>query len=69
MKAATVLLIKRESSHQNKTYMNGQKQSPEVFCKKSIHRNFAKCTGKHLRQSLFFNKVAGGACKFIKKRL
>ena len=27
--------------------------------KKSILRNFAKFTGKHLCQSLFFNKVAG----------
>ena len=27
--------------------------------KKSVLRNFAKCTGKHLWQSLFFNKVAG----------
>ena len=32
---------------------------PEVFCKKLILRNFAKFTGKHLCQSLFFNKVAG----------
>ena len=32
---------------------------PEVFCKKGVLRNFAKFTGKHLRQSLFFNKVAG----------
>ena len=31
----------------------------EVFCKKGILRNFAKFTGKHLCQSLFFNKVAG----------
>ena len=35
--------------------------------RKGVHRNFAKFTGKHLRQSLFFNKVAGGACNFIKK--
>ena len=40
---------------------------PEVFCKKGVLRNFAKFTGKHLCQSLFFNKVAGGACNFIKK--
>ena len=26
----------------------------EVFCKKGILRNFAKFTGKHLCQSLFF---------------
>ena len=32
---------------------------PEVFCKKGVLRNFAKLTGKHLRQSLFFNKLAG----------
>ena len=45
----------------------------EVFCKKrcsvrkGVLRNFAKFTGKHLCQSLFFNKVAGQACNFIKK--
>ena len=32
---------------------------PEVFCKKGALRNFTKFTGKHLCQSLFFNKVAG----------
>ena len=32
---------------------------PEVFCKKVVLRNFEKFTGKHLCQSLFFNKVAG----------
>ena len=32
---------------------------PEVFCKKVVLRNFAKFTGKHLCQSLFFIKVAG----------
>ena len=39
----------------------------EVFCKKGVLRNLAKFTGKHLCQSLFFNKVE--ACNFIKKRL
>ena len=33
--------------------------------KKVFLRNFAKFTGKHLCQSLFFNKVAGGGCNFI----
>ena len=33
---------------------------PEVFRKKDVHRNFVKFTGKHLCQSLFFNKLAGG---------
>ena len=39
--------------------------TPEVFCKKGALRNFAKFTGKHLCQSLFFNEVAG----LVKKRL
>ena len=30
-----------------------------MFCKKGVLRNFAKFTGKHLFQSLFFNKLAG----------
>ena len=38
---------------------------PEVFCKKGVLRNFAKFTGKHLCQSLFFIKVAG--LHFVKK--
>ena len=32
---------------------------------KGVLRNFTKFTGKHLCQSLYFNKVAG-ACNFIK---
>ena len=35
--------------------------------RKGVLRNFAKFTGKHLCKSLFFNKVAGPACSFIKK--
>ena len=42
----------------------------EVFCKKSVLKNFAKFTGKHLCQSLFLNKVAGlGPATLFKKRL
>ena len=40
---------------------------PKVFCKKGALRNFTKFTGKNLCQMLFFNKVAGQACNFIKK--
>ena len=36
-----------------------------MFCKKGVLRNFAKFTGKHLRQSLFF--LQAWACNFIKK--
>ena len=36
-----------------------QKQPPEVLCiKKSVLKDFAKLTEKHLYQSLFFDKVA-----------
>ena len=30
-----------------------------MFCKKGVLKIFAKFTGKHICQSLFFNKVAG----------
>ena len=43
---------------------------PEVFCKKGVIENFAKFTGKHLCQSLFFNKVAGfRPATLLKERL
>ena len=43
---------------------------PEVFYKKGVLKNFAKFIGKHLCQSLFFNKVAGlGPATLLKKRL
>ena len=29
---------------------------PEMFCRKGVLRNFAKFSGKHLCQSLFFNR-------------
>ena len=35
---------------------------PEVFCKKGVLRNFAKFTGKHLRQRLFIK--SGCFCFF-----
>ena len=43
---------------------------PKMFCKKSILKNFTKFIGKHLCQSLFFNKVAGlRVATVLKKRL
>ena len=45
-----------------RTHCSPQKQESscrEVFCKKGVHKNFTKFTGKLLCQSLFFNKVAG----------
>ena len=38
---------------------NYRKSRPEVFCKKVVLKNFVKFTGKHLCQSLIFNKVEG----------
>ena len=32
---------------------------PDIICKKCVLGNFTKFTGKHLRRSLYFNKVAG----------
>ena len=55
----SVLLVKTVFRHRKlKTYntnnTNERSSRPEVFCKKGILRNFAKFTGKHLCQSLFF---------------
>ena len=38
-----------------------------MFREKGALRNFTKFKGKHLCQSLFFNKVAGYAWNFMKK--
>ena len=42
-----------------KNFPSERSSRPEVFCKKGVLKNFTKFTGKHLCQSLFFNKVAG----------
>ena len=39
---------------------------PELFCKKGVPRKFAKFTGNHLCQSLFFNKVVGWGLQLLK---
>ena len=49
------LLTAIRSSHRRCSIKNG------------VLKNFAKLTGKHLCQSLVFNKVADSACNFIKK--
>ena len=52
-------------------YISTNKSSrPEVFCEKGVLKNFTKVTGKHLCQSLFFNKVADlRPATLLKKRL
>ena len=54
----------------SETEISSRSSRPGVLCKKGALRNFSKFAGKHLRQSLFFNKVAGlrpQAGNFIKK--
>ena len=51
-------------------YLPFRSSRPGVFCKKGVLRKFAKITGKHLCQSLFFNKVVGlRRATLLKKRL
>ena len=47
-----------------------QQQSPRgvLFCKKGALGNFIKFTGKHLCQSLFFNKVAALSLQLYLKK-
>ena len=47
--------------------LSDQRRSSHRRCsvRKDVYQNFAKFTGKHLRQSLFFNKAAG-ISNFIK---
>ena len=40
----------------------------EVFWRKGVLRNFERFTGKHLRHSLFFNKVASPRTATLSKR-
>ena len=71
------LCVKKNSKHfyvpfyrKSSSKFISRSSRPEVFCKKSILRNFAKFTGKQLCQSLFFNNVAGlRLATSLKKRL
>ena len=40
-----------------------------MFCKKGVLKNLAKFTGRYLRQSLFFNKIAGRPATLLRKRI
>ena len=42
---------------------------PEVFCKKDVLKISTKLTGKHLCQSLFFNKVTGLSPRTLLKKM
>ena len=47
--------------------LKGRSSHSEVFCKKLVHKNSAKFIGKHLCQSVSFNKVA--RLKFLRTPL
>ena len=53
-----IFFLRTEISSKNEK-KEKQKHSPEVFVKKVVLKNFQKFSGKHLCQSLFFNKVVG----------
>ena len=55
--ASVFLVVKNRACQSCLSNLNGSSRT-EVFCKKFILGNFGKFTGKHLCQSLFFNKVA-----------
>ena len=48
--------MKKETKQKTLSFTRSSR--PEVFCKKAVLRNITKFAGKHLFQSLFFNKVA-----------
>ena len=55
-KGEVLALFQNSLAHFN---VNSKSNRPEVFCKLGVLGNFAKFTGKHVRQSVFFNKVVG----------
>ena len=53
----TCFFIDQHLQQKKCCWLNEKSSRPEVFSKKRVRRNFAKFTGKHLCQSLFFTKV------------
>ena len=58
-----IFLLLKETRSSSKLRSMSRSSRPDVFCKKGVLRNFAKFTGKHLCQSLYFDKVAGNFIK------
>ena len=66
------LSLRANFQHCSDTFDHSRSRSSHQRCsiKKSVLKNFTKFTGKHLCQSLFFNKVAGlSPSTLLKKRL
>ena len=65
-----VWLNKKHRKIENLSMCPYRSSCPELFCQKVVLENFAKFTGKHLCQSVFFNKVAGlSPATLLKQRL
>ena len=62
----SVIFVKICHVRHKKVVIQFRSCRPEGFCKKGVLRNFAKFKGKHLCQSLFFNKRP---VTLLKKRL
>ena len=70
LKLCVCFLFPRSFNTNSTVFLFFRSSLPKVFCKKGALRNFAKLTGKHLCQSLFFNKVAGlRPATLLRKRL
>ena len=54
-----IYLFKRSKINTRKGYLICRSSHPRCSVKKGVLKHFAKFTGKHLCQRLFFNKVAG----------
>ena len=52
-------MIFHEEELKGLLYIKDRSSHRKCSVRKDVLRNFAKFTGNHLRQSLFFNKVAG----------
>ena len=74
MKLSIKVFSCKSDQARRKLWIQSKSSCPEVFCKKGVLKNFAKFTGKHLCQSLFFNKKLWHRClpvnfaKFLRTR-
>ena len=66
----SVYLIVLFSENKSEYFKIVRSSRSEVFCKKGFLKNFAKFTGKHLCESLFFNNIASSRpATLLKERL
>ena len=56
IKYEALMVVAAEIMLENHDFSSNRSNGAEVFCRKVVLRNFAKFTGKHLRQSLLLIK-------------